>query len=156
MFLIADHRRDYRIAGGHASPAQGPAAPGERSAVHRQPPHFVFGPRAGGKTCGHPVRVAAPSPEPYQGEERLDEILRRSGEVELLRLRDEAREAARQLALPEEFQRLDSLIGTLLGTRNVPLASPVGIARAPPAAPTIPNGWTCSSVSSPNLRRRLR
>jgi hypothetical protein len=63
-------------------------------------------------------------------EERLDEMLRRSGETALQRLRDDAREIAGLLRSPDEFQRLDILIGTLLGTRDAPLESPVAIARA--------------------------
>jgi hypothetical protein len=63
-------------------------------------------------------------------EERLDEMLRHGGELPIQRLRDEAREIARVLKLPDEFQRLDGRIGTMLGTRDVPLVSPVGAARA--------------------------
>jgi hypothetical protein len=63
-------------------------------------------------------------------EERLDEILRHSGESKLQRLRDDAREISEQLGLQDEFQRLNNLIGALLGTRNALLKSPVGIARA--------------------------
>ena len=63
-------------------------------------------------------------------EERLKEMLRRSGAAFLLRLRDDAREIAGTLGLPIEFQRLDTLIGTLLGTRDARLESPAGIARA--------------------------
>jgi hypothetical protein len=63
-------------------------------------------------------------------EERLDEMLRRSGEPALQRLRDDAREIAILLRLPDEFQRLDTLIGTLLGTREASLESPVAMARA--------------------------
>jgi hypothetical protein len=50
-------------------------------------------------------------------EERLDEMLRHGGEAALQRLRDEARGIAAELDLGNEFQRLDTLIGTLLGTR---------------------------------------
>ena len=63
-------------------------------------------------------------------EERLDEMLRRSGEATVQRLRDEARGIAGELHLRSEFQRLDTLIGTLLGSREVPLESPVAVARA--------------------------
>jgi hypothetical protein len=63
-------------------------------------------------------------------EERLDELLRHGGEPAIQRLRDDARDVAAQLRLPEEFQRLDALIGTLLGTREAALESAVAIARA--------------------------
>ena len=61
---------------------------------------------------------------------RLEEMLCHSGEVGLLRLREDARETAGPLGLPKEFQRLDTLIGTFLGTRDAPLESPMGIRRA--------------------------
>jgi hypothetical protein len=63
-------------------------------------------------------------------EERLDEILRQSGEPALQRLRDNARQIAGPLGMQDEFQRLDRLIGALFGTRKAQLESPVAIARA--------------------------
>ena len=54
---------------------------------------------------------------------------RHSGEPTLQRLRDDAREIAAQLRLPEEFRSLDALIGALLGTRKAALDSPIAIAR---------------------------
>jgi hypothetical protein len=63
-------------------------------------------------------------------EERLDETLRRGGEAALQRLRDEARAIAAQLNMPDDFQRLDALIGTLLGSRVAALESPAALARA--------------------------
>lgn len=62
-------------------------------------------------------------------EERLGEILRHAGEPAIQRLRDEAREIASQLALTEEFQRLDALFAALLGTRDATVDSPVAITR---------------------------
>ena len=62
--------------------------------------------------------------------ERLDELVRHSGERALQQLRDEARNVAGTLGLGSEFQRLDALIGTLLGTRDALVDSPVAIARA--------------------------
>ena len=61
--------------------------------------------------------------------ERLDVMLRRS-EATLQRLRGEARGTAGELHLRNEFQRLDTLIGTLLGSREPRLESPVAVARA--------------------------
>ena len=65
-----------------------------------------------------------------QLEERLEQILRLGGEAELNRLRDRAREIAHQLGWNAELERLESLIGALLGTRAESLASPVARARA--------------------------
>jgi hypothetical protein len=67
---------------------------------------------------------------PLQIEERLDEILRIQGEPAVQRLRDEARIVSQQLEMPAEFQSLDQLIGSLLGTRKATLKSSVGVARA--------------------------
>ncbi|MDR9388788.1 MAG: Fic family protein [Wenzhouxiangella sp.] len=63
-------------------------------------------------------------------EERLDGILRRNGEKALNRLRDEARDIAPALDLETEFEKLNELIGTLLGTRKAKVKSAVGKARA--------------------------
>jgi len=63
-------------------------------------------------------------------EQRLDGLLRRNGEKALNRLRDEAREIAPELDLETEFEKLNELIGTLLGTRTAKVKSAVGKARA--------------------------
>ncbi len=62
-------------------------------------------------------------------EERLDGLLRQGGEVVLNRLRDDARDASRQLGMEEEFRKLDELIGTFLGTREAKLESSIAQAR---------------------------
>jgi hypothetical protein len=64
-----------------------------------------------------------------ESEERLDALLRQRGEEALNRLRDEARNVSQKLGMPEEFQRLDELIGTFLGTRDANLETPLGQAR---------------------------
>ena len=58
----------------------------------------------------------------------LDALLRASGEEALNRLRDEAREVAAPLGMIDESRSLDTLIGTLLGTREAKLGSPLGAA----------------------------
>jgi hypothetical protein len=62
-------------------------------------------------------------------EEKLETLLRAAGPDALQTLRDEARKLSSSLKAEEEFKLLDVLIGTLLGTRNVPLSSPVAMAR---------------------------
>ncbi len=62
-------------------------------------------------------------------EEKLDAILRKSGEPAIQKLRDEARKLAPLLELEKEFKQLDELIGTLLGTRSATVSSQTGIAR---------------------------
>ena len=54
----------------------------------------------------------------------------RNGEAAVQRLRDEARLIAGELHLGSEFERLDTLIGPLLGSRRSPLESPAAVARA--------------------------
>ena len=62
-------------------------------------------------------------------EERLDALIRRSGEDAANRLRAEIREAGAALGLQDEAAALDSLIGALLGTRDAPLRAPAARAR---------------------------
>lgn len=62
-------------------------------------------------------------------EERLDTLIRRSGEDAANRLRDEIRIASKALNLEEAAAELDALIGSLLGTRDSELSAPTAIAR---------------------------
>lgn len=62
-------------------------------------------------------------------EVRLDGLIRASGEAGVNRLRDDARAVATELGLETEAAQLDSLIGTLLGTRDSRLDSSLGQAR---------------------------
>ena len=64
-----------------------------------------------------------------QIEERLDRLIRISGETAANRLRDEARAIATELDMEREAAHLESLIGTLLGTRDSRLDSAVGRGR---------------------------
>jgi len=63
-------------------------------------------------------------------EERLDKRLRIRGDDDLNQLRDDARVLADQMAADDEFRELDGIIGTLLRTRDAPLASSTARARA--------------------------
>jgi len=63
-------------------------------------------------------------------ETRIDTIIRSSGEKEVNRLRDHAREIAEPLEADSELSTLDSIIGAMLRTREVELESPVASARA--------------------------
>lgn len=62
-------------------------------------------------------------------EERLDTLIRRSGENAVNKLRDEIREIAPALGLEVEAQAFHELVGTLQGTRDVSLASKLAKAR---------------------------
>ncbi len=63
-------------------------------------------------------------------EERLDQLIRTAGEGAAKQLRDDARAIAIELRLEPEAAQLDSLVGTLLGTRQSRLDSPAAIARS--------------------------
>jgi hypothetical protein len=63
-------------------------------------------------------------------EQRLEQILHTAGEAALNELRDGAREVADELSWRPEMERLDRIIGTLLGTRTERLRGEVGRARA--------------------------
>ena len=131
VFLIAGHKRDIVLPGVTLRPRRGPAAL-ETDRL------FI-----GSLRLSSPARAilenvrlsrarsgVARTLSRREIEERLDEILRRSGVIALQRLRDDARRTADQLEMTAEFQSLDTLIGSLLGTREARLASPVAIARA--------------------------
>ena len=62
-------------------------------------------------------------------EERLDTLIRHSGEEAATRLRDEIRAAAPSLDLGDEAAALDTLIGALLGTHEAELTAPAAVAR---------------------------
>jgi hypothetical protein len=131
VFLVADHKRDIVLPGVTLRPRKG------------APPLANDLPFIGGLRLASPARaflenmrwsrarrgVARTLPK-RDVEERLDEMLRRSGEAAIQHLRDEARGVAKKLHLKTEFQRLDTLIGALLGTRETALESPVAAARA--------------------------
>lgn len=62
-------------------------------------------------------------------EERLDVLVRRSGEAGAARLRDEARAVAREGGFAQEAAAFDALLGALHGTREARLHTPVARAR---------------------------
>jgi hypothetical protein len=62
-------------------------------------------------------------------EERLDDMLRLGSEQTLGRLRDDARRIAPLLGLEKEASQLDDLIGTLLGSRQASVDSPLAKSR---------------------------
>jgi hypothetical protein len=64
-------------------------------------------------------------------ERRLEDMLRTGGDEELSRIRDRAREIAKQFGWHAEFDRLDAAIGALLGTRAAEgVTSAPALARA--------------------------
>ncbi len=127
IFITGRTQRDVRYPGLALRFLRGPGAAARRPAVHGHPGLVASArssrtsPRAAARARGAPIA---------QVEERLEQILQLGGEAELNKLRDRAREIARQLGWDAELERLEGLIGTLLGTRAESLASPVARARA--------------------------
>ena len=131
VFLVAGHKRDIVMPGVTLRPRKGP------------PPLASDRPFIGTLRIASPARAFLENMQPARArggvartlprreiEERLDEILRRSGEPALQRLREEAEEIAGALGMEEELQRFVALVGALLGTREADLESPSGVARA--------------------------
>ncbi len=131
IFLISDHKRDIALPGVTLRPRPGPPAlESDRPFIGTL--RIASRARAFLENMQHSRarHSIARTLSKLEVEERLEEILRQSGERALLRLRDEARALSEPLDLRTEFTRLDALVGTLLGTRKAPLQSPVAIARA--------------------------
>lgn len=64
-------------------------------------------------------------------EERLEQVIRVHGEVEINKLRDQARRVSEQLGMQQEFEKLNRLISALLTTKTSKiLSSPLAKARA--------------------------
>ncbi len=130
IFLVAEHKRDIKLPGVTLRPRKGPGP------LESDLP-FIAGLRIASQARAFLENMrrsrardgVARTFTKREIEERLDGMLRKGGESALQRLRDEAREIAEKLGLQEEQQKLDVLIGTLLGTRGAPLESPVGLAR---------------------------
>jgi hypothetical protein len=131
IFLVANHKRAIALPGAILRPRRG------------HPPLESDRPFIGGLRLASPARAFLENMRPSRArqgvartlpkrevEDRLEEMLRHGGEAALQRLRDDARKTARQLRMRGEFQRLDALIGTLLGSRRAQLQSPTAAARS--------------------------
>lgn len=131
VFIVSDRKRDIVLPGVTLRPRKGHAPmPDDRP--------FMEGLRLSSQAraflenmrISRPREGSFPRTLPRQEiEERLDVLLRRSGDTALKKLRDDAGMLAPKLGLEKEFKQLDNLIGTLLGTRDAPVTSKTGIAR---------------------------
>lgn len=120
IFVIADRKRDIEIPGIKIKPRKG-AAPQESDRT------FI-----GGLFLSSTARAWLDNMVPSRRrkgdisrtltreelESRLDDVLRRSGDVGLNAIRDEARRLAPLIDREKEYEDLDRLIGALLGTRE--------------------------------------
>ena len=156
VFLIADHKRDIVLPGAVLRPRKGP------------PPLESDRPFIGGLRLASPARAFLENLRPSRArggvartlsrreiEERLDEMLRRSGEAVLQRLRDEAAPSRRRLAL-----RMSSNASTRgLAPCWVLVRAPWNLPwppLAPPARPTIPTVSICSRGCMPSWQAPRR
>lgn len=62
-------------------------------------------------------------------EERLETLLVKGGEAALNKLREEMKDLSLKLGLKTEYQKVDLIIGALLGTKEAPLTSKIALAR---------------------------
>lgn len=131
VFLVADRKRDISLPGVTLRPREGhPPLPSDR-------------PFVGGLFLSSTARAFLENMRPSRGrgghvprtltrrelEERLESFLRRSGPEAINQLRDEIHAVGSVVGMAEEAKELGDLIGTLLGTRDVPLTAATARAR---------------------------
>lgn len=131
VFIISGKKRPIELPGLVFKPRKGP------------PPLDTDLPFAGGARLSSTARAFLENMRPSRSrdeavprtlsrteiEERLEAVIRRAGEAGINKLRDDARTIAQQLELQEEYQKLDELIGRLLGTRDGQVESTLASAR---------------------------
>ena len=145
VFIISSETRDLALPGITFKPRRGhPPLESDRPflnalRISSQPRAWLENMRPSRKRGGAVSRTLS-KPEL---EERLESLLRRSGEKALNQLRDDARAIGQELNMQEEFHDLDDLIGAFLGTRDVKLTTDTGKARRK-GCPTIRTGLNYS------------
>ncbi len=118
-------RRPLRLPGLTLRPRRGPG-PAPRDMPHLDGLHFSSRPRAmldnirPSRSRGGVARTLAAA----EIEEELTRTAALRGTSALNELRDQARDLAGPLGARDEMAALDDLIGAILGTRDVPLATP--------------------------------
>jgi hypothetical protein len=131
VFIISTGTRDVELPGLTFKPRSGhPALESDRPflnaiRISSQPRAWLENMRPSRKRGSAVARTLSKA----ELEERLEHMIRRSGDESLNRLRDEARAISGALKMEDEFHALDNLIGTFLGTRDVKLSSKAGKAR---------------------------
>lgn len=131
LFIISDHKRDIELPGVIIRPRKGHPPLSEDKPfmdslrLSSQPRAYLENMRISRPRQGEVARTLSK----HEIEEKLDLILRRSGNSAIGKLRDDARNLAPILDLEKEFKQLDDLIGTLLGTRSASITSKTAIAR---------------------------
>ncbi|MFN4287404.1 MAG: Fic family protein [Brevundimonas sp.] len=131
IFVVSDRKRDIALPGVTIRPRKGPPPqPEDRPFVAQL--HLSSTARAYLDNMAPSRRRNGGISRTLSREEietRLDDMIRLGGEQAVNRLRDEARRIAPQIDRATEFEALDKLISSLLGTRDEPLVSDQGQAR---------------------------
>ncbi len=129
--LVSDSGRDIRLPGIVLRPRRGAPALATDLPFHGQlrlssPARaYVENMRNSRTRSGRVRRTLSRS----EIEERLEEFVRRSGEDNLNRLRDQISEVGASLGMKQEAEALDSLIGAFFGTRKARLRASAAVAR---------------------------
>lgn len=131
VFITGDYNRLRRLPGLTISMRKGPGAlDGDRPFLGdlwiASEPRALLEVLAPSRSKGTVSRGLSQA----EVEERLDRKLRAGGRDSLNRIRDRARALAPALNAGKELERLDALIGTLLGTRAAELSHPAALSRA--------------------------
>jgi hypothetical protein len=116
-----------RIARGHGALASDIRIPTVTGTTHRASDARALLENLKASTTHHEARRRTMGKAAV--EQWLDRLLSREGERGLNRIRDRARQVADELDLKRQFERLDGIIGALLGTRRVRLTHPQAVAR---------------------------
>lgn len=131
VFLVSQNgQSDVALPGFTLRPRQGaPAQPSDRPFMGvvriASPARALLDNFAASRSRGMLARTLTRA----EIETHLETLLRRSGEDELNRLRDEARQLAPMIGREEEFLALSRMVGALLGTQTDHLQTPEAKAR---------------------------
>lgn len=128
--LVAERGRTLEVPGVVLRPRRGPG-PTASDAPFMDGLYLSSRPRAyleNMRSSRAGARVPRTLPR-RQIEERLDTLIRLSGEAGANRLRDGIMETAQEIGLEAEGAELDAMIGALLGSREARLEAPAAVAR---------------------------
>jgi hypothetical protein len=137
MHLTGPSRYDYKLEGLTLQVHKGPAALASDARIPTMVPGAFTHRSSNARALLENLRLTrsrAGREVPAAGrkavESWLDTFLARHDEATLNRLRDQAREISVELGMAREFAILDSIVGTLMGTRDSHVTHPHAVARA--------------------------
>lgn len=131
IFLVSARIREVKLPGYTIRPRVGvPALDSDHKFIGNL--HIAAQPRAfleNMKTSRARDRKISRTLSSRELENKLEDLLVKGGEGALNKIRDEAKKVAHRLNLEKEYQQLDNIIGTLLGTKTTLLTSKRSQAR---------------------------